>query len=519
MLKALVVDDEDMTRDVLLNYLPWDEIGINKVLEANNGLNALEIIEHYHPDIVLCDVRMPKMDGIEFSIRLNEVLPDCKIVFLSSYSDKEYLLAAIKLKVIRYIEKPLNLEEIAGVLKLAATECIESNNKRIQQRQILLQNLCQSFTTGLYDVHQVGEFLIELAIHFPENGEYLSCIIRTYPVENENMESCTQSVLSSLHSLFESLNNEIIAAIKGESDIICFFRTDNRLSIDSLQIKLQELLDSFDEPTKFVSCKIYIGLGYKAIGLKNIHLSYQSAAAALRKQFFYGYNKMVTYSPDSSTVFQFDETILQTLSEQLRSHRPTEASLTIMSLVSQMKSHTNSEPDLIREAIYKLFLVISKFAENRNISLQTEKSAYQLNKIATTRTLSELKSYLLEVLQFVFQNAESKKHDQDTIAKITHIANEQFQDHELSIQSISKKLYLTPNYVSSTFKNATGKTITQYITDLRIQRAMELLKTTDYKLYDIGRLVGYVDGKYFTKVFEKAIGLKPKEYRGYRNHD
>jgi two-component system, response regulator YesN len=125
LLKALVIDDEDMTRNILLNFLPWLEMGVESVCEANNGVNALELVSTFVPDIVLCDVRMPKMDGIEFSTHLYELLPDCKIIFLSAYTDKEYLKSAIKLKAVSYIEKPIDLDEITEILKQAIAECLE----------------------------------------------------------------------------------------------------------------------------------------------------------------------------------------------------------------------------------------------------------------------------------------------------------------------------------------------------------------------------------------------------------
>ena len=99
----LIAEDEPYTRDVLVHYIPWQELGITQVLEAGNGQAALELALAHRPDIVLCDVRMPRLDGIAMLEQLEEILPDIVPVFMSGYSDKEYLKAAIKLKAVNYI--------------------------------------------------------------------------------------------------------------------------------------------------------------------------------------------------------------------------------------------------------------------------------------------------------------------------------------------------------------------------------------------------------------------------------
>jgi two-component system response regulator YesN len=521
MLKALVIDDEDMTRDVLLNFLPWSEIGVSTVREASNGLIALDLALDYKPDIVLCDVKMPKMDGIEFSTQLSEALPDCKIIFLSAYSDKEYLKAAIRLKAISYIEKPLNLDEIVEVLKLAVAESLEVKNKRLQNQQFMLQNLCQSLTTRLADMNNVMHFVKDLNIDFPENSLYLSCIIRIYSSENKSSEECTRSVFTLFNAMLESHKDHFISMISGEGYILCYFKTDDCFDVDALQNKLHEFILKFNEPHPNLEpiCKVCIALGYTVLGLQSVYKSYHSAVAALQKNFFYGYNKVISYSPDTTSPYELNESALINFSEHLRLHRKHEAVLTIKRLVSSIRNHTNTEPDSIREIFHKLLLIISKFAEHMNIRLPKDSSEFKINKIASTITLNELEENTFHMLDNVFSHLESKHLDQDMVAKITTIANENYQDHALSIQFISKKVYLTPNYVSALFKSSTGRTLTQYITDIRIEKAMELLKHTDLKLYTIGKMVGYVDGKYFTKVFEKANGITPKEYRGLQNEN
>ena len=111
-MKLLIVDDEELTRTGVISSIDWQSIGIQEVLQADDGINGIEMARVHRPDIVLCDVRMPRLDGIAMLEQLEEILPDIVPVFMSGYSDKEYLKAAIKLKAVNYIEKPLNPVEI-----------------------------------------------------------------------------------------------------------------------------------------------------------------------------------------------------------------------------------------------------------------------------------------------------------------------------------------------------------------------------------------------------------------------
>ena len=124
MLNILIVDDEKKTRDGLVKHIPWNKLGNFTLYEAENGLQAIEKAKEIHPDIVISDIRMPKMDGIEFAKQLRELYPQCKIIFFSGYSDKEYLKSAISLKAISYIEKPMDIDEISAVIKETVNQCI-----------------------------------------------------------------------------------------------------------------------------------------------------------------------------------------------------------------------------------------------------------------------------------------------------------------------------------------------------------------------------------------------------------
>ena len=119
---VLVVDDEKMPREILRDSLPWEELRVDRVEEAEDGAQALELARPHRPDIVISDVKMPRMNGLELAGAVREMYPDCQFIFLSGYTDKEYLKGAIKLRAASYVEKPIDLEEVAAVLREVTAE-------------------------------------------------------------------------------------------------------------------------------------------------------------------------------------------------------------------------------------------------------------------------------------------------------------------------------------------------------------------------------------------------------------
>jgi two-component system, response regulator YesN len=128
MFKLLIVDDEKMTRIGLYKKINWLEIGVTDIQLASNGLQALDISRRFHPNIIITDIKMPKMDGIKFIKELREDLPNCKIIFVTGYADKENLKSAIKLKVVEFVEKPINLSEIKKAVQAAIKEIKNSDS-------------------------------------------------------------------------------------------------------------------------------------------------------------------------------------------------------------------------------------------------------------------------------------------------------------------------------------------------------------------------------------------------------
>ena len=159
MLRLLIVDDEKTTREALAEHIPWCELGIDIVRTARNGLEALEMIKQSKPDIILTDVRMPKMDGVELVKALRPLAQACKVIFLSGFADKEYLKSAIQYQALSYIEKPINIGEVVEVITKAVNLCREETKKQNaldkllrEKRTIMRQEMARELAAGNAEV-------------------------------------------------------------------------------------------------------------------------------------------------------------------------------------------------------------------------------------------------------------------------------------------------------------------------------------------------------------------------------
>lgn len=243
------------------------------------------------------------------------------------------------------------------------------------------------------------------------------------------------------------------------------------------------------------------------------------AVLATQKLFFKGYNKCILYNKYKTDTFEFDENILTLLNEHLRAEEQIQSEMLIKRLFNDIRKNESTNIDYVKNIFYKIILVISVFAKDRNISLFEYDDKYILESVSKANTLDDIEEYVLNLIESIFSTLEKTNNNSDILSKITSYINENFSDENFSINSISQVLNLTPAYLCMVFKRDTYKTINQYITSLRIEKSKEYLITDDIKLYDVAKRVGYKDGKYFTKVFTKHVGISPKKYREIHYYD
>jgi len=528
LIKVLVVDDESTTRKGLIKHIPWNELGVNIVHEAKDGIDALVIADTIHPDIVLSDIKMPGINGIELALRLREQFPRCKIIFLSGYSDKEYLKEAIKLGAVSYIEKPINLSEVKEAVKKAVTLCIQDEEKIFAEENIntvLLQNLPfikQKIINDLIiEKSNIEENIKELnLINIPfTTKDWFNVMLIKLSMEKEQTIDENQTSISKVVKIVDKCSCDIthISANKTNDHIIVILscnmgNNENRIS------KMFELIQDGIEENKMIGINLFCAIGKVVHGMKQIPQSYVTALLTMKKLFFYGYNNLIFYKDNrgEGEPFSFEESIHAKFTEYLSDKNQQEAVTLIDGFCKGIQKHDTAHVNDVKNIFFKLAFQLLMETEKRGINFSGEREnegKYLWNLISSFETLQELNEYLVGKITIVFKRIEELESSSRTVFKVKNYIEKNYHDDNLSTRTLATQVYLTPTYLSSLFKKETSKTISEYIIEVRIEKSKEYLMDCKLKLFEVAKNVGYNDANYYAKAFKKQIGLNPSKYR------
>ena len=528
MVKIIIVDDEKNTREGLKKCIPWKSMGIEIVGEAEDGIMALDLSFRLKPDIILCDIRMPRMNGIEFATRLREKLQDCKIIFLSGYSDKEYLISAIHLKAVSFIEKPVNIKELKSILDNTASMIIEERQKKDIENEknykieksvpIVAQYISLSLINN-NNLEDLTDKLKLAGLNLPLSGQYMTLLLKF--IKSGNMPSDQlQGYFNKILKIIDSIYiEESLTGISGVKDALCIIShilVNKSLGDTFIKSVLEKIGRNIcTEIGEIKRDTFIIGAGRRVKGLENIHHSYREAAVALQQSFFSTADTIVFFEEATGEPYIFNTDLEKQFIEHLKMGDMDAAMDFITRLGKDISNHRNTIVDYVKNAFYNLLLHLYSFAEERGADIFEQKDKKNLlrQNIEGFSTLNELKDFAIVMIEKLFQCINRKNNTSKAVYEVMKYIQAHFSDNELSIKTISGYLHLTDTYLCMLFKNATGKTINDYITEIRIEKSKELLKSRGFTLYKIASSIGYGNSKYYAAIFKKITGMTPSEYR------
>jgi two-component system response regulator YesN len=506
MITAIVVEDERLIREGITEQVPWKKLHIDEVRTAANAEIALNTCTGYHPDIVISDIRMPGMDGITLCTKLRELLPDAQIIFISGYSDKEYLMSAIDLHAVHYIEKPISLTELVGAIRTAVSELQKT---RTEKNNVLHTLLNASFSTQNEDPlllqTKTTTFFVTV---LQRRGRYGTTETDAFTDTCKRIRGCGMPCL--------------IDFTDERKMVVLFFSEDKR--------KLAELYQNTDfwaslvgrqtqrkSPAAFPAPEsLFAGIGIQTAGSDGVRQSYETAVQALNCRSFkgwcnYAYNSEAyterTAAPEPRLFADFKKALAD---------RQEQRALNILSAVYRQLVGANSlltHP--VRNLYYTLDDAVQKAYGGRipDAALPAEGTAIKEH----AETIQELHAYLCCSVHAAL-SAEDTRKSSFICKRITNYIQNQYADKQLSVQSIADAVFLTPTYISCLFKKETGQTIGQYLLEYRLKKAEEFLRNPQYKIYQIADMVGYADAHYFARLFRKQTGLKPSDFRNQADY-
>lgn len=542
MYKIMVVEDEDIIRKGVIKSIPWNELGFEVIAEAVNGKDALAKIELHKPDVILTDIRMPVMDGLELTRIVKEKYEDIQIVILSGFADFEYAKSAIQFRAFEYLLKPTDKRKFLEAFERLKTELDkeqqEKNTSRIINVKLNegLQKLREEFVSQLIEGETVSFYTLQDRMNYLEmdlSGNHFTVATIHIDIEDEEAFLAEWKYDKKLIAfVYANIINEILGVtehsaivVKDIKEIAILFCFENMEEQDRLMIKLVEDSVSYIQRKFFMSRKgnVVAGVGLTYPDIRQAHKSYQQSKKSLEKRFLY----------DGIPVFVFQEGQEYDFEKQWVKDYPMEANSIISEAISG-----NSEG--VKTLINKMF---GRFLENHIIFNLTKNYCYVLcflltsslagleegfkhpeisgknfeNDIKKITSIDSLKQYVMDLFlttsdKIAIHKLTQSTYQEKTIDRVKEYIQLNYAQN-LSLQEISQHVYLSSTYLSFLFKSVTGETYIDYLKNVRIEKAKELLKRLDLKVYEVAERVGYNDYKYFTLQFKKMVGLSPKEFR------
>lgn len=513
-MKLLIVDDEELTRTGVISSVDWKSIGIDEIFQADDGINGIKLARQKKPEIILCDVRMPRMDGITMLEKLGEILPDSVPVFMSGYSDKEYLKAAIRLKAVNYIEKPLNSTEIRDAV-LAACELYTQRQYSHQGANLQSRDTASRLAKELTlpygsNRHTIDELSAELPFSLPAGTCFTTFVVRLDPASEFTAHTFREFSLT-LDSFLKGYHMHQLSVEKRSLHFVYFLCSPTVPTTGVLKDIGDFLGRGFSAYGKY-----FITAGETFTGISRACQSYTSAVILLQSSFFFPVGTFLM--PQSSENPSAPAFLPQNPENEFLTHlteRDRDAcQKQLDSLFAIFDRNMSLLQNQVKDLYYKMFLSIEDARRQQAVipSFSGEDCAIA-DAMESCFSFAELHKRLQEKTDAFFEDLKNPTGEHPTIFLIKDYISRNYMDETLSVKDIGSHVFLSASYVCTFFKNETGKTLNQYLTEFRMERAKALLSDSRYKISDVSSKVGYSDGNYFGKSFKKYCGLSPTEYR------
>ncbi|MDY4670053.1 MAG: response regulator [Oliverpabstia sp.] len=523
---VLLVDDEEDVIQVIMRKIDWEGLGFLVVGHATNGVKALELLEEYQPDVVMTDIRMPYMDGMELSKRIRSEYPGTKILLFTGFDEFEYAKEAVHLEVEEYILKPLNSQELTKVFtrlkgkldqEISEKRNVETlKNYYMDSLPLLQTNFYSTLIEGRIHQEELQKYLTDYQISLP--GPYYCCLVihtsSSQVPENMNPLLLSTSVQKqAMERLGEKWHGKCFSYL-GKTILILQLSDENELT---------ELTDECDRFCKYaqriIGAYVTVGIGKLCSNILELSESYSGAREAVSYRVLYGAVRAISITEIApqelnETGVNGDEELAH-LFKVIRLNEKED----IIQAVNKYCIHISlTEKSLQHHYMNVMELVsgLSRFALNNEILV--EDFSGDMGKMYAALLEMEpeaLKKWLIDIsLSFREQLITARNRStRSLVERAKEYIYNNYGDEELSLDSICETLGVSNSYFSTVFKKETGNSFIGYLTDYRMDRASRLLIETNEKSYIIARSVGYTDPNYFSYVFKRRFGVSPSKYR------
>lgn len=529
MYTIVIADDEKAIRKSLIHKVNWNAIGFEVVGEAENGIDALELVEKLEPDLLLTDIKMPFISGLELARQVREIRPMTQIAFLSGYDEFRFAQKAIQYNIISYMLKPITSEKITEELieirkKLDQNRALflmnrDSQNQAMEKNHFLLNLLMDEYTPEVFGVRPEEfettaiEEAVECGLIASDTPETLSYLVMVTSIMNPAGKNCT--TVSDVAAIEKILNKYVKHySVIAQKKILSLVMGTKRELVKYIPIAAEELSQSVK---RIMNCNAMIGISNKTEKITNLHLSYKEAMAALT--YASGKEDGIHFISDEERIGIYNQESLQKevaeLEDLFRNGEDSEVQSYLQKFYRNVKKNGISQANAsyIKMQIISMVLRVV-YTVGGNEAAQTMQ-IQNVSKIFTAKDVNEEYQMCLELV-LAGKNMirhQRREVNEDICDRAIRMIDEQFDNPNLSLSDVSAVVAVTPNYLSSLMKKTYGISFKDYLTKKRMETAKDLLQHTNMKIWEIAEKSGYSEQHYFSYSFKKYTGESPNAFR------
>ena len=529
----LIVDDEQLIRQGLRARIEYLGIDVDEIFEAENGLMALRLQEEHPIDVVITDIRMPDMDGLELIQEMQKKNNQIKFVVLSGYAEFSYAETAIRLGVKAYLLKPVSNDDLKAAFDKAYKEMEQTasvrqevqmkkrmdREKQVYQQEKALNALFSSQEAGAVTREQLcklcgydekmwaggAESVLYLAIlHInKESFEHQ----RFRPVDHELVRFMIRNIFEEIQAPCEKL---LVNSLSDTRQMYGIFIGDDkkklRMEVERIYLRMRSVLEK--------KMGIYLTIGVSRCRSQLEGKETSEARQALKQRIIYGKANIYFYEDIRILGEQeFPVSQLHLLEQYIEHNEIFKVKNLVQEIFSEELVKKYGSAYLRIMWIRILNLLLHHYERRGRNAAEIEKMLQNYNLLDRIQSLQEIRQKIIEmVMECVSTESVADANARSKIQMAIGYIQEHFAEN-LTVNVLAEHYGMSPNYFSSMFKKEMSRSAVNYITELRINQARELLYHSELSGVDISKKVGYEDSQYFFRVFKKYLGMTPLQYR------
>ncbi len=519
MYKLLLVDDEEIERDALRYIVQNSGLDIGEVREAANGHEAIATVAEFMPDIVILDIKMPGMNGIDVGHIIKKIKPDIKIVFMTAFDKFEYAKEAIKIGVEEFIVKPAPNDRTIEVLQACILKLEEEKRKERQKEDLevkinkitdFLENeFVNSVVNGEIDEKQAVDYLKFMLNEFVEGfGVVIEMEFAGDQRENHLQRNLIKKRFTEqLSHLLDGSVKFMMSLVKDTVYILVFGYPKDRKQtlVRTIEDEIRMTSEVINEQ---MEAEVYYGFGEGYGQISMLWKSFAQAKAASRNRMLEEVENCDRPDPSQPGLAFIERELCMSIINEDKDEMIKKADHILDNII-----YATNDINASRLQLYEFFVLLNRYM-NKESQLKHAIPDYLFNDLKNIESRGEAKNYIHRYLLGIFKEIEEQNANKTTalLDKAVDYINSHY-DEGITLDDVAYEVGFSTYYFGKIFKKTYKVSFAEYLANIRVEKAKELLEDPQLSIKDITYRVGYMDPNYFTRIFKKSVGITPSEYR------